>query len=270
MKKILFLCAFCASLFALPNCYEINKIEKPSATPKEAVFVLIDETTPFGDSLKEQILNNALKFAEFGNHIFVAKYSAFLDGRYNEVLFEFTLDTPLDEKARYELNKNSLAKFDKCLKDQLGYVRKNMSQKINDAFLKDGESVAKSDIFYALQDFSKNSISPFEAEKKVVLLASDMLENSSITTFYAKGAPRQINAKKELEILSKNELFGDFGEAEIYVVGAGLTETKKGSKGGYVTPQILNSLREFWSSYFSSSNANLVEMGTPALKRSVK
>lgn len=29
---------------------------------QKAVFILIDETTPFNEQLKEQILNNALKF----------------------------------------------------------------------------------------------------------------------------------------------------------------------------------------------------------------
>ena len=266
MRKILLFCAIiCAAAFALPNCYEINKIEKKSEI-NEAVFVLIDETTPFNEPLKEQVVNNVLRFAQAGNYVFAGKFSAFLQGRYNEVLFDFALDTPLSDEERYDLNKNTLAKFDKCLKDQVGFVKKTMSEKINGAFLKEGDQVAKSDIFYALKDFAVNSIAPKEAKNKIVILASDMLENSSVTSFYTKGAPRLIDGKKELGILEKNDLFTDFTGAKIYIVGAGLSEGKK----SYVSPQILNSLSAFWSEYFTKSNATLVEMGTPALKREVK
>ncbi len=206
MKKLLYIFALCAAAFAVPSCYELNKIPHEQST-NEALFVLIDETTPFGEPLKKQVVNNALKFATPGNRIVVAKFSAFLDGRYNEILFDFTLDTPMGDDERYNTNKNVLAKFDKCLKDQLGYVKKSVASAINGAFLKEGDSVAKSDIFYALQDFGKNSIAPTQAEKKTIILASDMLENSSITSFYAKGAPRKIDAKKELATLEKNRAF---------------------------------------------------------------
>lgn len=40
-----------------------------------------------------------------GNYMLLAKiFSAFIDDKYNEVLFEFNLDTPLTQK-RYHLNK---------------------------------------------------------------------------------------------------------------------------------------------------------------------
>ncbi len=266
MRKILLLCVFCAVAFCAPSCYDANKIEKPASTAEKAIFVLIDETTLFDESLKEQIINNALKFAEQGNHIFIAKFSAFLHDRYNEVLFDFTLDFPLNQEQRYETNKSVLAKFDKCLKDQLGYVKKNISESIKNAFLKKGDNVAKSDVLYALKDFAQNTISIDEAHDKIVLIASDMLENSSVTSFYSKGKPRLIDSKKELGFVDKNGLFADFGAAKIYIVGAGLNESDK----AYVNPQILNSLDSFWREYFKKSNATLIEMGTPSLKREIK
>ena len=90
MRKILLFCVFCAVAFCAPSCYDANKIEKPTLAEEKAIFVLIDETTLFDESLKEQIINNTLRFAKQGNHIFIAKFSAFLHDRYNEVLFDFT------------------------------------------------------------------------------------------------------------------------------------------------------------------------------------
>lgn len=96
MKKFLLAFVLAVSAFGVPSCYDIHKIEKPSdSSTQKAVFILIDETTPFNEQLKEQILNNALKFIAPENRIFVGKFSAFLQDRYNQILFDFTLDTPL-------------------------------------------------------------------------------------------------------------------------------------------------------------------------------
>ena len=267
MRKILLVCIFIFTAFGAPSCYEISKIEKSGDVKSDrAVFILIDETTPFNEQLKQQIIKNALNFTNYGNHIFVAKFSAFLQDKYNEVLFDFVIDTPLVDEQRYNLGKNVIAKFDKCLKDQLGYVRKNITNTIKDSFLRDGDMVAKSDILYALKDFAQNVIGPNEAPDKIVIMASDMLENSSITSFYAQGKPRKIDSKKEIDIVKKNDLLTDFGGAKIYAIGAGLSDSKK----AYVNSQMLGSLYDFWSEYFRSSNANLIEMGTPALKREIR
>ncbi|PSM51786.1 hypothetical protein CBLAS_1216 [Campylobacter blaseri] len=267
MKKILLLLniLFVNLIANSMSCYDYYNIKKEQEI-KSAVFVLIDETTLFNEALQNQVLANSLKFVKYGNHIFIAKFSSFLDGKYNEVLFEMNIDTPLSKEEKYNIRKDLLVKVDKCLKDQIGYVRNMIKKSISGAFLKDGDSIAKSDIFYALQDFGNYVIAPMKIEDKVVILASDMLENSSITSFYVRGLPRLLNNKKELNLLEKNDLFGNFGGAKIYVIGTGLTESKK----GYIKPQVLKSLNSFWVEYFNRSNAKLIELGTPALKHGIK
>ena len=112
MRKILLVCIFIFTAFGAPSCYEISKIEKSGDVKSDrAVFILIDETTPFNEQLKQQIIKNALNFTNYGNHIFVAKFSAFLQDKYNEVLFDFVIDTPLVDEQRYNLGKNVIAKI---------------------------------------------------------------------------------------------------------------------------------------------------------------
>lgn len=117
-----------------------------------------------------------------------------------------------------------------------------------------------------MQDFSVNVIAPIETKRKIVILASDMLENSTITSFYANNTIRQISPSKELNTIKTSGLFGNFGGAEMYVVGAGMTNGAK----KYVDPKKLNALKSFWSDYFASSNANLKYFGTPALKTAIR
>lgn len=267
MRKILLYLALSLGFLGasdLKSCYEMYKIEKENAV-NTAVFVLVDETTPFNDSLKEQIFSNALGFSVFSNHIFIAKFSAFIAGKYNETIFSGSLDTPLSDDEKYEINKALLSKVDKCLKDQIGFVKKKVKASIESSFLKQGENIAKSDILYALKDFA-SSIKEQQAKRKIVILASDMLENSAITSFYAKNAVRRIEAKKELAKVEKEGLFADFDGAEIYVIGTALTQNQK----SYVDPKMLGALNEFWNEYFAKSNATLKEFGTPALKKAIK
>ena len=251
------------------SCYDIYKSSvKPNVAIERAVFVLVDETTIFNEKLQEQIIKNTLSKIAPANYIYIGKFSAFIDNHYNEKMFEFKIDIPLSSDQRYYERKDTLAKIDKCLKDQQGYVAGQIVQSIKKSFLNPNDDIAKSDVLYALQDFGQNVISQVEAKEKIVILASDMLENSTITSFYAKGATRLIQPEIELNKVEKSNLFSNFDNSKIYVIGTGLISSKDNNKT-YRDPKILASLKDFWTKYFVKSNGNLVEMGQPALKNDI-
>ncbi len=251
------------------SCYDIYKSSvKPNVAIERAVFVLVDETTIFNEKLQEQIIKNTLSKIAPANYIYIGKFSAFINNHYNEKMFEFKIDTPLSSDQRYYERKDTLAKIDKCLKDQQGYVSGQIVQSIKKSFLNPNDDIAKSDVLYALQDFGQNVISQVEAKEKIVILASDMLENSTITSFYAKGATRLIQPETELNKIEKSNLFSNFDNSKIYVIGTGLISSKDNNKT-YRDPKILASLKDFWTKYFVKSNGNLVEMGQPALKNDI-
>lgn len=138
------------------------------------------------------------------------------------------------------------------------------------AFCGSSNDITKSDVFASLKDIS-GKVRQSAAQHKVVLLASDMLENSSITSFYAKQAVRQIDLEKELKLVADNQLFGDFGGARVYVIGAGLlAEDSKHQKGAYRSTQTMQALSKFWTRYFKRSNAELIEFGQPALLNPIR
>lgn len=257
------------SLFASSSCYDIYKSSaKPNTSIERAIFVLIDETTLFNDKLQEQIIKNTLSKIAPANYIYIGKFSAFIDNHYNEKIFEFKIDTPLTSDERYYEKKDTLKKIDKCLKDQQGYVSNQIAESIKESFLNPNDDIAKSDVLYALQDFGQNVISQVEAKEKIVILASDMLENSTITSFYSKGATRLIQPETELNKIEKSNLYSNFDNSKIYVIGTGLISSKDNNKT-YRDPKILASLKDFWTKYFVKSNGNLIEMGQPALKNEI-
>lgn len=260
---------FAISLFASQSCYDMYKLEqKPEQSVETALFILIDETTLFDETLKQQVWDNTLHHLKQGNYVYVAKFSAFINQSYNKKVFEFTLDRPLNEKEKYNERKDTLAKLDKCFKDQYIYAGESTQKAIYESFKTPENNIAKSDIFYALNDFGLNAIKEVKAKRKIVILASDMLENSSISSFYSNNAVRQIVPNDELKKVQNNNLFSDFGGAEVYVIGAGTIAPVKGDT--YRDPKKLNALKSFWEEYFKQSNAKLVEMGQPALKRVIE
>lgn len=270
IKKIALFVFLTASLFASQSCYDMYTLaQKPEQSVETALFVLIDETTLFDETLKQQVWDNALHHLKQGSYVYVAKFSAFINQSYNKKVFEFTLDRPLSEKEKYNERKDTLAKLDKCLKDEYTYVGVTTQKAIYESFRTPENSIAKSDIFYALNDFGFNAIKEVKAKRKIVILASDMLENSSISSFYSNNAVRQITPNNELKKVQNNTLLSDFGGAEVYVIGAGMiASVNKGDT--YRDPKKLNALKTFWEEYFKQSNAKLVEMGQPALKKMIE
>lgn len=276
MKKCLLFCllwvtgsAMAGQMNAVPTCYH-NKIPVHGNTPETELFVVIDQTTPFNGNLRQSVADNVRPFLQPNRAFSVVQFSAFTQGHYTDVLVSGKLDAALSKEVRDDISKPVLAKFDQCMANQSKLAARLVGGAMKVAFGGSSSDIAKSDVFASLKDIS-SKVRQSKAQKKVVLIASDMLENSSVTSFYAKQAVRQINPEKELKMVADNQMFGDFGGAKVYVIGAGLlAEDAKQPKGVYRTPQTMQALAGFWEAWFQKSNAELMEFGQPALLNPVQ
>lgn len=265
LSMLLFSCvAVAGNTGAVPTCYSEKMPAQKAATDTE-IFVVIDQTTLFDGGLKQSIADNVRPFLKPGNAFSVTQFSAFTQGHYTDVLVSGKLDPALTKAARDDISKPVLNKFDQCMAAQPNLAGQLLGGAMRTAFGDSSSDIAKSDVFASLKDIS-GKVRQSTAQHKVVLIASDMLENSSVTSFYAKQSVRQIDSGKELKLVADNQLFGDFGSAKVYVIGAGLlAEDAKHSKGVYRSTQTMQALSRFWGEYFKKSNAALVEFGQPAL-----
>lgn len=271
MRKLLFLSmllfpcvAVAGNADAIPTCYN-GKIPAQKVATDTEIFVVIDQTTLFDNGLKQSIADNVRSFLKPGNAFSVTQFSAFTQGHYTNVLVSGKLDPELAKIARDDVSKPVLSKFDQCMAAQPRSAGQLVGGAMKAAFSDSSGDIAKSDVFASLKDIS-GKVRQSSAQHKVVLLASDMLENSSITSFYAQHAVRQINPEKELKLVADNQLFGDFGGARVFVIGAGLlVEDARHPKGVYRSTQTMQALSRFWAGYFQKSNAELAEFGQPAL-----
>ncbi|MDR5172369.1 hypothetical protein IHQ56_11110 [Methylobacillus flagellatus] len=252
----------------VPSCYHA-KLPSPGLKPETEIFVVIDQTTVFDNALKQSIANNVRPFLTANNAFSIIRFSAYTQGQYTEVLAAGNLDPLIDQDARNDISKPVLAKFDQCTANQPKQASQLAGAALKKAFGGSSASIPKSDVIGSLKDISSR-VRQSKASQKVVLVASDMLENSSVTSFYASQVVRTIQPEKELALVEKQGLFGDFAGARVYVIGAGLLADDAKTKAAYRSPQTMQALANFWTQYFQRSHAQLLEFGQPALLNSIK
>lgn len=248
----------------IPSCYAANKLPLPTSAERE-LFVLVDQTTMLDANLQKSIKENVGRLMKPGTAYVIGEFSSFSQGRYMDILSAGTLEQKIAEKERDDISVKLLKNFDACMQGQFNYGMKVAATALNKALSGSSSDIAKSDVISSLKELSSR-VRQSTAKEKTILIASDMLENSSISSFYAKQAVRQITPEKELNLVADNQMFGDFGGAKVYVIGAGtLAQDAKSPKGVYRSPQVMQALSSFWKTWFQKSNANVVEFGQPAL-----
>ena len=235
------------------------------------LMIVIDQTTPLSPALQQAVANHIKPFLVAGNSFSIVVFSAYTQGHYTDVLAFGKLDALLPGDVRNDVSKPVLAKLDLCQRRQPQQAAQVAGQALRAAYQGTSGNIAKSDIYASLKAIS-SVIKQSQAQDKVVLIVSDMLENSSVANFYAEQgrAVRNVVTAKELRAVEENRLLADFGGARVYVIGAGLLAADAVHSKSYRDPKTMQSLQALWSAYFNKSNARLIEFGQPALLNPIR
>jgi hypothetical protein len=254
----------------VPSCYAANRMSEPAPVPRRSVFLLIDETTLLSPALQASAWQAVAPLIAPGTELSVVRFSAYSQARYTSMVFSGLVEEGVPESGRHAISVKKLRQFDECLAGQRGFVVKQVQAAMAQGFANASVDLAKSDVIAAMSDVSV-SVRATRAAQKVVLVISDMLENSTVTSFYERNGMRSIDPAAEMGRVRKAGLLGDFDNARIWVMGAGLIASDTtGKKAVYRDPIRLKALQSFWTGYFAQSKGNLVDFGTPELKQSIR
>lgn len=250
----------------IPSCYAANNVGAAAPAPARELFVLIDQTTQLDPRLQSSVKENVLRFIRPGTAYVIGDFSAFSQGRYMEIISAGTLEQPVADSARNSIGVKVLRTFDACMQGQAGYGQKLIQSALDKALGGSTSTLSRSDVLASIKELSVR-VRQSTAHDKVVFLVSDMLENSSVSSFYAAKNVRNIDPAKELKAAEAAGMIGNFGGARVFVLGAGIVpeDAAKGASGVYRDPKAMNALKEFWRQLLARSNAELVEFGTPAM-----
>jgi len=265
MKRILLTLLTLSALLAarndVPSCYKALDIHLDENIPSKELFILVDQTTPLDKKMMIYIYKNMMHFIKNGNAVTIASFSANANGKYADVAYEGYVEPLLAKKAEYDISKKKLRKYKACMNGQYRYAKKKATKALVHVLKGANKKLPHSDIFRSLHDLSKHVIRASKASEKVVLIVSDGMEHSAITSFYHHGGIKQINRKKELQKVAQSGFMGDFDNARVYMMAVGAT----GSKKAYRDAKSLEQLTAFWKDYFLNAHANLKAIGTPML-----
>jgi hypothetical protein len=254
---------------ALKSCFAYAGLPNPAKPPETELFVMIDQTTSFSPALKQSIADHIKPLLMPGNAISVYTFSAYTQNHYTSQPLHAELDPAIATDARNSLGKAALVRFDQCQAYQARTVQGLTGNALREAFHGESAEISKSDVIASLQDVSRQ-VKASRASRKIVLMASDMLENSSVSSFYLHHGVRKIDPAAELNRASKAGLLGDFGGAEVYVLGAGLIAEDSNAKGVYRDAQTMRALQAFWQQYLDQSHAHLAQFGAPELLGAIR
>lgn len=262
--------AYAGTTNEVPSCYVANKFDIKLPSPDRELFVLVDQTTLFDDKLQNSIFENTWSFLGPNSAFTIVAFSAFAQGRYTDVVASGAIEPPFPENERNSTSQKLLKSFDSCMKSQEPWAKKHAIEAIKRTLVAASADLAKSDILAALKDVSSR-IKASPAKDKVLFMASDMLENSTVSSFYAGNTKvRVLDPAKEMSSAERANLVGDFGGARVFVLGAGLIGPAGDSKASYRDPRTMNALHEFWMKYFEKANARLEQFGQPALLQPIR
>ena len=269
MKKLLLtLLALSTLVLArndVPSCYKALHITNPSDTVQKELFILVDQTTVLDKHMMIYTYKNMMKFIKNGYAVSIASFSSNSNGKYTDVAYSGKLETLLPDSAKHDIAKKILRKYQGCMNGQYKFAKKKATKALVRTLKGANKKLPHSDILKSLDDIAEHIIAPSSAQQKVVLLVSDMIEHSSITTFYAKGNLKTINTDKEMAKVKKSGHIANFSGARIYVIGAGMV-----GKNSYRDSKTLGKLTDFWKAYFGVTNAQLKAIGTPMLLEDVE
>ncbi|MDD3466692.1 MAG: hypothetical protein PHE67_06025 [Campylobacterales bacterium] len=253
------------------SCYdEFNETKFKKTDIFCESFVVIDQTTIMDANLQKNLLDKIEPLFVIGNAFTVAKFSTFSQNRYTSIVVDGYIEKPLTADEENDVPRNKLNKIKECFNQKVKTVNSDIKSGIKQALSESSSTLARSELFKSFQDLADSRIKQSNAREKIVILASDMLENSSISSFYANGGEsvRKIEPEEELKKVKQAGLLADFKGAKIYVIGAGLLAKQNRQDTGRDVQTMIN-LKKFWEMYFSASNAQLVAFGSPELLENI-
>jgi hypothetical protein len=243
------------------SCYEAIKLDDV-VTPKlnRELFVIVDQTVEFDKGLQEQVYQKIMKFLTPGDRVVIVSFSAYVADRYTDVVFDGVVDARLKDDNRYDISKKVLRVLDKCYQVQETGVRQGIGQSLISIFQNASTNLPNTELIGNLSLLGRDVMRSSQTDERYVLIVSDMLEHSAITSFYRGGKLKIVDAPSEIAKVKKAGMIADFNGAKVYMAGAGYS-----LKGVYRSAVEMKSIEGFWQAYFQEANAQVAEFGSPAL-----
>lgn len=244
-----------------PSCYQQLALNAPEGNTHKALYILIDQTMPLSSAMRANLNSLLSSHPQSGEQVRIARFSPNIKGQYTELVYEGVRDSPPSEAYLYHLRDQDKQDLLACMADQ----KKNLQQGFKSAFQASlGEintQLPRTELLHALKRLSETVLINDEIDDKTVLIISDGMENSEVTSFYRRRTIGKINYEREMSKVNRHDLLADWRGAKVYMYGLGNIKDER----KHIKPSQLSPLLAFWRGYFNAGGAIIKELGTPAV-----
>lgn len=247
----------------VPSCYASARLEDSRPPATQALFVVVDQTARLDDKLRDTVRKTVRSLIGKRGDVAIYTFSALDRDHYPTQIASGSVESAVPEAARPSLSVRRLKQLDDCLGEQLGFAQTQFADKLDAAIGDASAQFSHSAIERGLAQISE-AVRKSSARDKIVLLVSDMLEHSDVTSFYKQHKLRLIDPAAELDRSRQAGTLGNFGGARVIVIGAGSIPADSAADASRDTAA-LAALHQFWEQWFAASSARLMEYGEPDL-----
>lgn len=256
--------AIAASCYDHPAVAPLRTLA-PHSEARE-VLVIIDQTVGFPGDVRQQVINIVDGLAQPGTLLVLGSFSTYSPQTFARPFSSFLFEAGIPADQVRQVNRRARDALGQCLGQMRDRGRRQLRTALDQQFHAARPSIGQSDIMNSIQQFG-NHIRAARTRDRIMIIVSDMLENSSVTTFYANRALRRIDPQAELRKAETSRLFAQLGGARVYVIGMGAFSGQQGAAPRNI--DAMQRLERFWAAYLRRSGASLVVIGQPLLLQAV-
>lgn len=247
----------------LNSCYDLPGVSAPAIKPQRALYVFIDQTMALTPLMKQSVIDLVSQWGAHGERVKISRFSANVNGQYNELVFDEVGNIMPDEPYLFHLRSKDKKQILACIEAKKSDFQKALVDSLTSTLKLTDDKLPKTNLINSLSDFAQQMVAVDDIDDKTVLLVTDGLENSDLFSFHKNGKVRLISATVSLNKIRSKGLIPSWRKAKVYLMGLGYISDEK----FYVRPRLLQPLKHFWERYFAEGNATLKanSIGTPML-----
>ncbi|MGR5451421.1 hypothetical protein ACP3V3_17015 [Vibrio sp. PNB22_3_1] len=250
-----------ASRNDIPSCYAATDTtgNKPNK-PNRELFVAVDSTTELDTTLMRNVHEQIQHFVQPGDKVTLIAFAANHD-LYSQVQFTGEFESLPSKSLQDSMNALKLKSLKRCLKAQPNALNA-VHHALKATFEHSDSTRPNSEILSSLHDIALNLIATSEAEVKVLLLASDMLQNSDDLSFFRSNNIQRLNSQALLK-QADPQPSTLLSNTKVHVIGSGFQSDIK------LSPSTLKEIELFWTAIIENMDGTVVQFGKPNLLNSI-
>ena len=244
----------------IPSCYHLVDIDQAPPPIKRGLLVVVDNTIEFDHALQKESFEKIVRFMTAGDRVVIVSFSAYVKDQYTRIRADARLDRMLSRDAAFTVPKRKLKELKRCLDGQKRSLARVVGTALEAIYAESSNDLPNTELAAMLAKTSREILPTLEAAETYLLIVSDMMEHSDVTSFYQAGNIRTIDPEAEIRKVETSGVEAVYPGTVAYVIGAGYTGTKK-----YRSAKVMRAVEEFWRLYVERAGGRLETFGTPSM-----